>query len=1681
MPHRLDVRIRGLLVLVAALGIADLSPAQQVELISRAALPAEAAGGGPPTSPPAVSDDGRFIVFASSAPNLVPGQIDTNNVEDVFLYDRVNGSMTLVSHGSSASVAGSAISSTPGISGDGNYVVFTSNATDLGAGFTDANGASDVFLYERASGGITVVSHTSSAVTTGNSYSRQPAISADGNWVVFISQATDLGPGFTDTNSNDDVFLFERASGQVRLASHTSSPTTSGNGFSTFPMISGDGSFVAFISGASDLGSGITDSNSSTDVYLYRRATDLISLVSHTSAPATVGNGTSTGAVISRDGTYVAFISTSTDLGPGFTDGNSTFDVFLYQTATGALTLASHGASATTTANDTSGVAAISDDAAYVALLSNATDLTPGVTDTNGTQDVFLYHRASGAIDLVTHTGSGTVAGNNYSYDVKINGDGSTLLVTSLSSDLGSGLLDSNSTSDVFWYDRASRTISLVSHAASPLVTGNQGSEVIALSADGAHLLFFSFATNLGGGFVDSPNTSDLFRFEKSTGSIDLVTRAAGNPSGSAAGTSMTLTFSSMSDDGRYALFTSAAANLVPGQVDTNNDVDVFLYDRSTGGVRLVSHASSSLVAGNGASAVAVISWDGNWVAFESQANDLGSGLNDVNSGSDVYLYERATETISVVSHTASPITTGTGFSFAPSISADGRAVTFHSTAPNLGTGFTDTNSMDDVFVFDRGSGSITLASHTSVSTTAGNGASRNPVMSGDGRYLVFESSASNLGSGISDGNSRQDVFLFEVASGAITLVSHTASLTTTANNHSYASALSFDAGRVLFESWASNVGGGITDTNSAFDLFLFEGSTRLITLVSHTAASATTAGNGASHTADLSADGSYVAFQSSATNLAAGMADTNSTFDAFLYDGSTGVVSLVSKSFSSAAAGNQLSNAPAISRDGRRVAFVSRATNLISGYSGASDAVFLHDRSSGSNVLVSHVPTSLATAGNGLSERAVIGLDGAHVAFSSFAPDLVDLDLNGNEDAFLFSFDCGGTSLNATPNGDNRIDLAWSAPGAYTYQILRSRASGGPYDTIGTVAGTSFVDATVQGGVTYYYVVTNACGPSNEASAATTGACQLPPDFAGAVSAMQQGGPTCQVRVDWAPATSPCGGSVSYSIYRDTTPGLVPGATNRIAAGLSSNSYLDAAGILPVATYYYVVRAMSNVNGEEEANLVEVSATPISCAPSAPAPVTFFNIRSGDSENVLDWVNPTGTFSQTHIAYTDDGSAPSCTGTPVPGSPFPGTAGDRGRVAMAGVNGTTYRYAACAEGPGTGLSAPVESFGRPDSTAGNWQWAYTTGAAALTVIGVIPDASYHVVSNDRILHALAPGGAGGSWPPLGPPDWFPFRTNAPVQGRPIVVNLPSTTVSGASRIALIGSQDGKVYAVDAETGAQLWASPLLGASVQAAPAAIFTDFGGLYDLVLVGTREPGGDSKFYGLHLASGAIAWTFDNGGGANGIGIVSGVAQVDYANHRVYFASRKKGGGSGDTLWCLSFTASTVNLEWSVDVGEVDGSPVLGGTRLYVGNNAGQVHAIDPADGDFLWLTPYFTGDGPVKGFVWPHVPSGRLYFSTTTKVHAIHDDGGSASAFWTTPVAIVSPSPVLLSRGRVYVGGDSSRLYSIDATSMTPTAPSSIVLGDPLVPKVVGAPVLDVLNGLMIAGSDLGVIFAVLVPF
>lgn len=179
-----------------------------------------------------VSDDGRFVAFASFGTNLVPGQVDTNGRRDIFLYDRELDSMQLVSH----STAGTSTAGNRGglagaiVSGDGAFVLFNSESINHIAGGSDGNNFADVFLWERATGDITLVSHAAgSPTTTGNSLSTLASISDNGDWVAFETSATDMVAG-ANTNSTVDVFLWERATGDVTLVSHThSSATTEGN------------------------------------------------------------------------------------------------------------------------------------------------------------------------------------------------------------------------------------------------------------------------------------------------------------------------------------------------------------------------------------------------------------------------------------------------------------------------------------------------------------------------------------------------------------------------------------------------------------------------------------------------------------------------------------------------------------------------------------------------------------------------------------------------------------------------------------------------------------------------------------------------------------------------------------------------------------------------------------------------------------------------------------------------------------------------------------------------------------------------------------------------------------------------------------------------------------------------------------------------------------------------------------------------------------------------------------------------------------------------------------------------------------------------------------------------------------------------------------------------------------
>ena len=228
----------------------------------------------------------------------------------------------------------------------------------------------------------------------------------------------------------------------------------------------------------------------------------------------------------------------------------------------------------------------------------------------------------------------------------------------------------------------------------------------------------------------------------------------------------------------------------------------------------------------------------------------------------------------------------GNADSIEPGISADGQHVAFWSFASNLVPG--DTNGRRDVFVNDLETGAIAAAS-ANIGGTLGNGDSTNPSVSADGRYVAFQSFASDLVTG--DTNGRQDVFRKDMQTGAIMLVSSATGGGTLGNSDSFEANISPDGRYVAFCSWASNLVSG--DTNSDPDVFVKDTQTGTTTRVSTDGSNNQVWGN--SYDPSISADGNLVAFHSTASALVSG--DTNNTRDVFVKNLSTGSVTRVSTS----------------------------------------------------------------------------------------------------------------------------------------------------------------------------------------------------------------------------------------------------------------------------------------------------------------------------------------------------------------------------------------------------------------------------------------------------------------------------------------------------------------------------------------------------------------------------------------------------------------------------------------------------------------------------------------------------------------------------------------------------------------------------------------------------------------
>lgn len=325
----------------------------------------------------AISADGRYVAFSSSATNLVPGP--NTEASDIFVRDRWAGTTSLISVASDGGPGNGACSGAA-INATGRYVAFGSDSSNLVAG--DTNDADDVFIRDRQTNTTTRLSVASDG-TQANDRSDAPVISANGRYVAFPSQASNLVP--EDTNGVRDVFVRDRLTGTTTRASVASDGTQANGESANFLMaISANGRFVTFGSFATNLVP--EDTNGVQDIFVRDLSTGTTSRVS-LSSDGTQANGYNLTPTINANGRYVAFVSEATNLVPG--DTNDRWDIFVRDRWTGTtrrISVSTNGAQA----NDHSERPTITAAGLDVAFLSDASNLVPG--DTNGFRDVFVRH-----------------------------------------------------------------------------------------------------------------------------------------------------------------------------------------------------------------------------------------------------------------------------------------------------------------------------------------------------------------------------------------------------------------------------------------------------------------------------------------------------------------------------------------------------------------------------------------------------------------------------------------------------------------------------------------------------------------------------------------------------------------------------------------------------------------------------------------------------------------------------------------------------------------------------------------------------------------------------------------------------------------------------------------------------------------------------------------------------------------------------------------------------------------------------------------------------------------------------------------------------------------------------------------------------------------------------------------
>jgi len=665
------------------------------------------------------------------------------------------------------------------VSADGRYAVFVSKADNLVSG--DTNHVADLFLYDAVTDALERVNLGAGGLQANAAVGHRAAVSDDGRWVFFESYATNLTDDVVSAG-NPQIYLRDRATGTTMLLSRGSDGAPMPEQV-YFSDASSDGRYVLFSTFARLSPS---DTNLVMDLYRLDRTNGQYLLVSATPSGIAGDNQSSLGQ-LSADGRFAAFESWADNLVAG--DGNGDVDLFWRDLQSGTTQMigppAPGGPLAGFYASELSAGNAISDDGRYVYFLSwQALELA----DTNGDGDGYRFDSADRSLLRVTLGADGAQIGQ-FKQLGGISADGNTVVFRSNALFPMPGDIFGDR---AYWRDIASGVLTPVELQAGP--DGRESWTTQCVISGNASTAYCSGMRH-GMYYFDDTEFSNVYRAVPG-GAARRISRPTETAAAHADGNSGRLHVAA-SADGRYVVFDSRASNLVVG--DNNGVSDVFLRDRLLGTTERIS------LEPNGGertcpSEYASITPDGRYVVYDSCAVPT----SDV-ALAQVYRHDRQTGKTLLISADYKG-TPGNGRSRRPQISDDGNIVLFLSQARNLGV---VARVNGDYFLRDIAAGTTTIVSRNP-STGEGNGQVSCAHLSGNGRFVAFDDSSSDLVEG--DTNAHADVFVFDRVLTTLERVSLAAD-GSQLDGYSSVSGVSADGRLVLFNTSARIPGSDASTT----------------------------------------------------------------------------------------------------------------------------------------------------------------------------------------------------------------------------------------------------------------------------------------------------------------------------------------------------------------------------------------------------------------------------------------------------------------------------------------------------------------------------------------------------------------------------------------------------------------------------------------------------------------------------------------------------------------------------------------------------------------------------------------------------------------------------------------------------------------------------------------------------